>query len=138
MDFQVKVIYMFKPTHLLYYILFMFLFILNNLLIFLQLYCSYRRCLFIPVFILQIKENLSSQSKLGYNLSLPNTPNSVGSITPNSEDLPPYETPPPSANHSSKDQSFNDGEFIMSCLPHYCILLSSFSYSLVCLLTSHF
>ncbi|KAK3104519.1 hypothetical protein FSP39_003916 [Pinctada imbricata] len=52
--------------------------------------------------------DLKEQSiKLGCSLTIPDTPlNGLGTVTPNSEDLPPYETPPSSAHYNSREGSF--------------------------------
>ena len=62
-------------------------------------------CLTYIFFALQLKDQLTS-SKM-YCLELPGTPKSLESHTPTSEDLPPYDTPPLSASHSSKEDCFN-------------------------------
>ncbi|XP_071146106.1 kazrin-like isoform X2 [Mytilus edulis] len=48
--------------------------------------------------------------KTGYTLHVPSTPPTIRCTTPNSEDLPPYETPPLSANLTHNDSSF-DAQF---------------------------
>lgn len=55
--------------------------------------------------ILELKEQLSNNKM--YCLELPGTPKSLESHTPTSEDMPPYDTPPPSASHSSKEDCFH-------------------------------
>lgn len=55
--------------------------------------------------IFELKEQLSNNKM--YCLELPGTPKSLESHTPTSEDLPPYDTPPPSASHSSKEDCFH-------------------------------
>ena len=58
-----------------------------------------------PLFSLQLKDQLTNNKM--YCLELPGTPKSLESHTPTSEDLPPYDTPPLSASHSSKEDCFN-------------------------------
>ncbi|XP_053379298.1 kazrin-like isoform X2 [Mercenaria mercenaria] len=55
---------------------------------------------------LELTEDQITQSRL-YTLDLPSTPKSMDSHTPTSDDLPPYDTPPPSANDSSKEDCFH-------------------------------
>ncbi|KAL4221609.1 hypothetical protein ACF0H5_019866 [Mactra antiquata] len=55
--------------------------------------------------LLELRDQIN-QSRL-YTLDLPCTPKSMDSHTPTSDELPPYDTPPPSANDSSKEECFH-------------------------------
>ncbi|XP_060597921.1 kazrin-like [Ruditapes philippinarum] len=55
--------------------------------------------------LIELREQIA-QSRL-YTLDLPSTPKSLDSHTPTSDDLPPFDTPPPSANDSSKEECFH-------------------------------
>lgn len=54
--------------------------------------------------------------KTGYTLHVPSTPPTIRSTTPNSEDLPPYETPPLSANITNNNDSSFDGIYSMNLM----------------------
>ena len=62
--------------------------------------------------LLQLRDQLA-HSRI-YSLDLPSTPKSLDSPTPTSDDLPPYDTPPPSATDSSKEDCYIG---MPDCLP---------------------
>ena len=59
---------------------------------------------------MELNEMKEQALKTGYSLQVPSTPPTIRCTTPNSEELPPYETPPLSANLTNNDSSF-DAQF---------------------------